>query len=89
MNEDIPCVLDDIIYLKPRCKLLTSKYLWKFNTGIINKKYPVINEVEDWPAVKSGVISKEKVFILKSFFVNKFLILKFWNLILILINYYL
>lgn len=68
MNKDIPCFLDDIIYLKPRDKLLISKYFWKFNTGIINKKYPVIYDVEDWPAVKSGVISKENGIYIKKLF---------------------
>ena len=72
--------LDKIIYIKPRDKFLISKYFWKFNTGIINKKYPIIYNVEDWPAVKSGVISKENgIYIIKIFDTvnNKFFEYKF------------
>ena len=59
MKKDIICYLDDFSLLKSRDRLLISKYFWKFNTGITYKNYPYINSIENWPSVKSKVISKE------------------------------
>lgn len=59
MKKNITCYLDDFSYLKSRDKLLISKYFWKFNTGIVYKNYPYINSIENWPSVKSRILSIE------------------------------
>lgn len=68
MKKNIPCYLDNISFLKSRDKLLISKYFWKFNTGTIYKNYPYINSFQNWPAVKSGILSKEDAIYVKKLF---------------------
>lgn len=59
MKKNITCYLDDFSYLKPRDRFLISKYLWQLNTRRVYKNYPHINSIENWPSVKSRVLSIE------------------------------
>ena len=68
MKKNIPCYLDNVSYLKSRDKLLISKYFWKFNTGKIYNNYPELNSFQNWPAVKSGIISEEDAISIKKLF---------------------
>ena len=71
MKKNIPCYLDSISYLKSRDKLLISNYFLNFNIGILNKNYPYLNSIENWPAVRCGTISKEEGFHIRELFCSE------------------
>ncbi len=58
-KKKIPCILDHTDFLKPRDKIIISKYIWKYNTGNLYKDYPNLKSIKNMPAVKSKIITPQ------------------------------
>lgn len=68
LKETIPCYLDNVNFLKLRDKKLIYKYFWKFKLYSKYKNYPYLNSVDNWPAVKSNMISLENAISIKNLY---------------------
>ena len=68
LKQKIPCYLDNIAFLKLRDKKVIYRYLGRFKLYNKYPNYPYLNSIDSWPAVKSGVISKENAIYIKKLF---------------------
>ena len=71
IKKNIVCYFDNLRFLKKRDKLIISKYCFNYNTGIPYSNYPNLNNIENWPSVKSKIITKQNALKIYKLFCRK------------------
>lgn len=70
LEMEIPIFIDKITYLKPRSIQIISQKKWILGPKKVYEKYPLVDEIQNWPVVCSKIISLSAANSIYSSFIN-------------------